>query len=191
MNHATINGNVTDKWVYTSKMKDWDKRKVYKAASEGLLYKVRNGVYTPYDALASIMVDIDGFIPKGILCLWSAWNLHGLSTQIPNAYFVAIEAKRKVKVPSYPRFELVYQSEPKLSLGVIEMETGGLLVKVYDVERSVCDAIKHRNKIGIDVMAEILRTYLARPDRNLAKLVDYAYKLRIRTILNKYLEVWQ
>lgn len=191
MKNITTKDYEPNGFVYTGQLKDWGKRKVYKAASEGLLYKVRNGVYAPLDALANNMVDISGIIPDGILCLWSAWNIHGLTTQIPNAYFVAIEAKRKVTVPAYPEFVLVYQSEPQLTIGVTKMMVGGHLVRVYDVERCVCDAIKHRNKVGIDVMSEILKNYLARPDRNLGKLTDYASKLRIRTILSKYLEAWQ
>lgn len=54
----------------------------------------------------------------------------------------------------------------------------------------MCDAIKYRYKVGIDVMAEILQTYLTRPDKNISKLMDYAAKLRIRNTLKQYLEVW-
>ena len=65
------------------------------------------------------------------------------------------------------------------------------VIPIFDIERSVCDAIKYRNKVGIDVMAEILQNYLRRPDRNISRLMDYASKLRIRKTLNQYLEVWQ
>jgi len=37
-------------------------------------------------------------------------------------------------------------------------------------------------------MSEILTNYLSREDRKIKKLLEYADKLRIRTILNKYLE---
>lgn len=40
-------------------------------------------------------------------------------------------------------------------------------------------------------MAEILQTYLKRPDKNISLLMDYAAKLRLRNTLNQYLEVWQ
>lgn len=67
----------------------------------------------------------------------------------------------------------------------------GYDVPIFDMERSVCDAIKYRNKIGIDVMAEILQTYPKHPDKNISRLMDYASKLRIRNTLNQYLEAWQ
>lgn len=71
-----------------------------------------------------------------------------------------------------------------------EKTVQGFNVPVFDLERSVCDAIKYRYKVGIDVMAEILQTYLKRPDKNISKLMDYAAKLRIRNTLKQYLEVW-
>lgn len=58
-----------------------------------------------------------------------------------------------------------------------------------DLERSVCDAIKYRNKIGMDICAEVVRTYLKRNDRNLSRLYDYAKKLRVYKTLNYFIEI--
>ena len=55
--------------------------------------------------------------------------------------------------------------------------------------RSVCDAIRYRNKVGADVCAEVVRNYLNRSERNVSKLIEYANKLRIKKTLNNYLEV--
>ena len=62
-------------------------------------------------------------------------------------------------------------------------------VRIFDMERSVCDAIKFRNKIGQDVCSEVVNSYLKLPERNLTKLVDYAEKLRVKNTLNHYLEI--
>ena len=94
-------------------------------------------------------------------------------------------------MPDYPEFQLVFQSDKLLSIGVTQKDVQGYNVPIFDMERSVCDAIKYRNKVGIDVMAEILQTYLKRPDKNISLLMDYAAKLRLRNTLNQYLEVWQ
>ena len=94
-------------------------------------------------------------------------------------------------LPDYPEFQLVYQSDNLLSIGATRKNVQGYDIPIFDMERSVCDAIKYRNKVGIDVMAEILQTYLRRPDKNISRLMDYASKLRIRKTLNQYLEVWQ
>lgn len=53
----------------------------------------------------------------------------------------------------------------------------------------MCDAVKFRNKVGIDVCSEIISQYLNLPDRNISKLMDYAHTLRVGNILESYLQM--
>ena len=69
------------------------------------------------------------------------------------------------------------------------MDIDGFKINLYDVERCVCDSVKFRNKIGVDVCSEIISNYLERPERNLSKLMDYARKLRVGSILERYLQI--
>ena len=79
--------------------------------------------------------------------------------------------------------------EDLLKIGVISMIIDGFNIRLYDVERCVCDAVKFRNKVGMDVCSEIINNYLERPNRNLSKLMDYARRLRVGKILEQYLQV--
>lgn len=178
-------------FVSTKNLSDWQEQQLQDAVRKGKAVRLKNGIYADVDALANTMVDIRMIIPGGILCLWSAWSVYSLTTQIPNAYYIAIERTRKIVLPDYPEFQLVYQSDNLLSIGATRKKVQGYDIPIFDMERSVCDAIKYRNKVGIDVMAEILQTYLRRPDKDISRLMDYASKLRIRKTLNQYLEVWQ
>ena len=162
---------------------------VRKATEEGTLVRVKQGVYASMESLANTMIDIEKIVPDGVLCLYSAWAYYNLTTQIPSAYCIAIEAKRKVVVPVFPTINLYYWKADYLSLGVDKRKISGYRVKITDLERSVCDAIKYRNKIGLDVCSEILREYMKRPDRNVPRLCDYARQLRVYNILSKYLEI--
>lgn len=65
----------------------------------------------------------------------------------------------------------------------------GETIQIYDKEKTICDIIRYRNQIGIDIMKEALEEYLKRDDRSLNILHSYAKELRIRSILDKYLEV--
>ncbi|MBP5713458.1 MAG: hypothetical protein J6X07_02005 [Prevotella sp.] len=69
-------------------------------------------------------------------------------------------------------------------MGISEREIEGYKVRIYDLEKSVCDAVKFRNKIGVDISSEILKNYLVRSDRNLTRLNEYAKKMRVANILN-------
>lgn len=163
--------------------------KMLESARHGELIQVRRGVYANIDQLSGNMIDISTIVPDGILCLWSAWSIHQLTTSMPQAFHVAIKRDRKVTVPTFPKVEIHHYTEAILGIGVMTMEIDGFDIRLYDVERCVCDAVKFRNKIGMDVCSEIIGNYLELPNRNLSKLIDYARKLRVGTILEQYLQV--
>lgn len=108
---------------------------------------------------------------------------------VPQAFHIAVPRGRKVTIPAFPQIEIHHYTDKILNVGVMKTTIDGYIINVYDVERSVCDAVKFRNKIGIDVCAEIISNYLERPERNISKLMDYAKLLRVNTTLKKYLEV--
>ena len=155
------------------------------AVKRGEMIRIRRGVYATKDGLASTMIDISTVVPGGVLCLYSAWSHYELTTQIPDAFYIAIQKKRKVTLPADPPIELSYWSEIPFKLGITEKEIDGYKVPIYDLEKSVCDAIKFRNKIGVDVSSEILKNYLKRQDRDLTKLAEYSHKMRIAGTMDK------
>ncbi|GAP71195.1 hypothetical protein SAMD00024442_1_8 [Candidatus Symbiothrix dinenymphae] len=164
-------------------------RNLAKMLNENLVYKVKRGLYRLSDYDADQLTDVSNIIPDGVLCLFSAWFHYELTTTIPHSYYIAIEKKRKIVLPDYPPIKLHYWQKNQYDLGISTYTKDGIVIKIYDIEKSVCDAVKFRNKTGIDIAAEVLKNYLHRQDRNLTKLVSYARQLRIEKILRTYLEV--
>lgn len=164
-------------------------KRIHRAAQRGELLKLRSGVYASPDALLDTMLDIERIVPGGVVCLYNAWSHYQLTTTIPPAFCVAIERKRKVVIPPSLPITLYYWKEEYLSLGVIEEILSGHTVRITNIERSVCDAVKYRNKIGLDVCAEIVRTYLRKEGRDLSLLTEYAKLLRVWSTLKDYLEI--
>lgn len=164
-------------------------RHVLDNVRQGRLVRLRNGLYADPEALTSNIVDIDAIIPGGILCLYSAWAHYNLTTQIPDAFYVAIDRSRKIKLPPFPDIKPVFQRKELLPIGRTNVTVQGINFAITDIERSVCDAVKYRNKIGIDVMSQIIDNYLSRPNRNLSKLSDYSQMLRIYSTLHTILQI--
>ena len=158
------------------------------AAKEGAIVRIRKGVYATPSALATTIIDVESIVPHGVLCLYSAFIHYGLSTQVPAATCVAIDAKRKVRLPEYPPIDLYYWKKENLALGVIQKKISTYSVHITNLERTVCDAVKYRNKIGLDVCGEVLDSYLKKDNRNISLLHEYARQLRVESILTKYLE---
>ena len=128
-------------------------------------------------------------MPGGIVCLYTAWMHHRLCTTIPPAFCVAIEAKRKIVLPEELHINLYYWKKENLEFGIELKEISGFQVRITDLERSVCDAVKYRNKVGLDVCAEVIRNYARLKGRNLSLLSEYAQKLRLTKVMNNYLEI--
>ncbi len=76
-----------------------------------------------------------------------------------------------------------------MAIGNTEQRISGYTIRMTDLERSVCDAVKYRNKTGAEVCAEVIRNYIKRGDRNFSRLIEYARKLRVLKTLNNYLEM--
>lgn len=159
-----------------------------RAADEGSVVRLRNGIYVEMSALANNMIDVERIVPRGVLCLYSAFAHYGLSTQVPSATCIAIEAKRKVRLPEYPPIDLYFWKKENLEFGITQKSISGYDVLITDMERTVCDAVKYRNKIGLDVCGEVINNYLKKEKRNITLLHEYAQKLRVKNILTTYLE---
>ena len=159
-----------------------------RATEDGTLMRLRNGVYAEMSALANNMIDVERIVPHGVLCLYSAFAQYGLSTQVPSATCIAIEAKRKVRLPDYPPIDLYYWKKENLEFGIIKKSISGYDVLITDMERTVCDAVKYRNKIGLDVCGEVIDNYLKKENHNISLLHEYAQKLRVKNIMTTYLE---
>ena len=181
-----------EQFISSSSVKKHGRTEYYKMlekARQGELIQVRRGVYATSEQLSGNMIDINSIVPDGILCLWSAWSIHRLTTSMPQAFHIAVRRNKKITVPAFPQMEIHYYTDKVLNIGVSQMTIDGFSVNVYDVERCVCDAVKFRNKVGMDVCSEIINNYLERPERNISRLMDYARTLRVSAILEKYLEV--
>lgn len=163
--------------------------RIYRAAQRGELTKLRAGIYAFADVLFDTMLDIERIVPGGVVCLYNAWSHYQLTTTPPSSFCVAIERKRKVVIPPSLPITLYYWKQEYLTLGVTEEVMSGHTIHITNLERSVCDAVKYRNKIGRDICAEIVRTYLRKEGRDLSRLTEYAKSLRVWSTLQIYLDI--
>ena len=85
----------------------------------------------------------------------------------------------------------VYHIKPELfDLGRTTLTTpAGNEVPVYDLERTICDMIRSRNKVGTETFLAALKNYASSPKKDLNILHSYAKKMRVANVLRQYLEV--
>ena len=128
-------------------------------------------------------------IPRAVICLISALAHHGLTTQVPHSVDIALPSHAQVpKIDRIP-LRVFWFSEPAFSAGVEVVSIDAVSVRMYSPEKTIADCFKYRNKIGLDVAVEALRTYRERTRRpNVQALLRYSQLWRVDRVMRPYLE---
>lgn len=183
------NGYLTTKQMVELGIKSWH---VQKLIDNGIIERVKRGIYR----LCNFDFDMEQeeicvmkMVPKGIFCLMSALALHGLTTYIPNEYQLAIDRRYKVRIPDYPPVKVFYFKEDNYRLGIEKKVINGQVIKVYNMEKTLCDCIRYRNKLDKNIISEAFKEYLRRSDRDLNLLMRYSQQCKVDKIIKIYMEV--
>ncbi|MBD3272000.1 MAG: Abortive infection protein AbiEi [Elusimicrobia bacterium] len=165
-------------------------RDIKSLLSEGKIIQLRRGIYRLSDVkLVSNQgfIDISQAVPKGIICLLSALEYHGLTTANPTVVSVAIP--RSVRMPKilFPPASLYYFSPKQYREGIEKISINGYQVKIYGAEKTICDCFRYKNKLGLDVAKEGLKEYLKRKNRDLPLLLRYAKICRVAPLIKTWL----
>lgn len=126
--------------------------------------------------------------PIGVVCLISALAIHQLTTRIPDTVQIAVPPGARSPRNFHPPVEVFRYSPQTLLLGVEERMIDGVRVKVFGPEKTIADAFKFRNKIGLDAAVEALRAYAERKDRRFDLVGEFAEACRVRKVIQPYIE---
>jgi len=85
----------------------------------------------------------------------------------------------------------VYQVKPDFFLlGQTKVQTAyGNTVCVYDMERTICDILRHKEKMDIQIFQYAIKEYMANNQKNLSHLMAYAKIFKLESIVRTYTEV--
>ena len=158
--------------------------------NKGQLEKVKRGLYRlpPEEIPEEEKFTFDYFdaaigVPKGIFCLRTALHYHGLSTQRPAVFDMAIPRTRRTPKLLTVSVRFYRFQEPYYSYGVQEIKTEIATIRIYDKEKSICDAFRQRRIIGENLAMESLNTYLKNQEMNLNKLIQTARLCRVSHLI--------
>lgn len=77
--------------------------------------------------------------------------------------------------------EVRYANAELIDMGTCEVpSSSGNMVKVYNMERCICDLIKDRKKYEVQLYQTAMKEYMSSKEKNLTRLVEYANKLGVR-----------
>lgn len=158
--------------------------------ADGKLERVERGVYVSTDAIEDELFSMQTKYPKLIYSHETALYLHGLSDRTPFEYSASVPSGYKVVGSVAERFKIYYIKKELHELGIETVQSShGNPIKTYNIERTICDLIRSRNRIDVQILNEALKRFVKLKSTDLSMLMDYAKKLKIDAVLKNYLEV--
>jgi predicted transcriptional regulator of viral defense system len=158
---------------------------------QGKLRQVGRGLYVlagSRQSMQSSLAAVARRVPGAVVCLLSALRVHDLTTQAPFETWIAIPTRaRTPKLDGLP-VRVVRMAKAPLAAGVAHRKVDGVQVPVFDLEKTVVDCFRFRNRIGLDVALEAMREYVRRPRRNVERLLHYAAVDRVAKAIRPYLQ---
>lgn len=158
-----------------------------KLVREGYIEKVIKGLYVKKGKELSEFFVMGEKYKSGVYSHNTALYFYNLTDRTP--------LKLDMTFPSNVRInnELInshYLKKEIYELGITEIElSDNTKIKVYDLEKTICDIIRDRNKIDTQILNMALKQYMTLKNKNLNLLYKYAKILKIDKILKQYMEV--
>ena len=154
---------------------------------EGYVERKEKGVYVKKEKNVNDFFLIQQRYKTGIFSHNTALYFYHLTDRTPLKYDMTF--KNNIRVND-EIIESHYIKQDKYNLGITELELQDkTTIKVYDLERTIIDILRDRNKIDLQIFNTAMKEYMKRKDKNLIKLSKYAKEFKMEKILKKYMEV--
>ncbi|MGA2091460.1 MAG: type IV toxin-antitoxin system AbiEi family antitoxin domain-containing protein [Endomicrobiales bacterium] len=159
---------------------------------QGDIEKIGKGLYRLVDYVPDTHPDLvtaSFQTPRGVVCLISALAFHEVTLQIPKYVDMAIPRGTRPNRIKYPPVRFYQFSKKAWESGIEEQIIGGHKIKVYNLAKTIADCFKFRNKIGIDIARDALKTSISEKKVKPNDIIVYARICRVDNILKPILEL--
>ena len=156
----------------------------------GKIQRIMNGQYVLPDELQDELLSISRRSKQLAFSHETALYLNGISDRTPIEHSVTVPSGSKPSSVVKSECKIYYIKPELFDLGKTTLKTpAGNPVPSYDMERTICDIVRSRNKMGTETFLTALKLYAASPKKDLNRLNDYARQMRMANVIRKYLEV--
>ena len=165
---------------------------VVNLCNTGYLERIRHGYYqlADWDTSSEEQL-IAALIPKAIICVESALFHYGYSDFAPRKWSIAVPrsmSRTKLDIDALELQTYYVQSEI-YELGKTTADFNGVMLPVYDRERTICDCFKYRSRLDNEIFNKALNAYVNDSKKDLRNLSGYAKKLRVHKKVTELMEV--
>ena len=179
--HEVWKNGIDHKFLY-----DLVKRGELKKAARGL-YLIKSEFYDEYYEIQSTSL-------RAVFSHATALYLHGLSDRVPVVLDVTVPHFYSGSLQTNEKIKLHYVKDDKKSriwpVGLQMMKSPlNNDIRVYSVERTICDIVKNKNKVDPEVFVKALQRYANRKNKDTVGLIKIAKLLKIEDKIREYMEI--
>lgn len=164
---------------------------LYQGLIGGLIVKESHGNYVLADNQPDEYRMIQNRSPKMIYSYGTALFLHGLSDRVPHELDITVPQGDNVSriKKDYENTRFHYCRKDLWDLGITEALTPqGYEVKIYDLERCICDLIRDKKSVDNQIYTQAMKEYFSGKCKP-RKIVKYARQFNIESKVRMYMEV--
>lgn len=162
-----------------------------KYVADGKLEQIRKGLYVLADDLADEFALIQIQSTKAVFSYGTALYLLGMSDRTPHIFDISVPQGTNISrlKRDNQNIRCHYVQPDVYDVGITEITSPqGTVVRLYDKERCICDLIKDKDKVDIQIYTQAIKDYFnTKADRR--KLLKYSKALGVEEKVRTYMEV--
>lgn len=166
------------------------KHRLYHYITEKKFEKVAHGIYASPEIWEDEFYILSLRCPQGVLSHDEALYFHDLIDREPMQRTITIYTGYGTGRLVADGIKVFTVKKDLLDLGKEYVTTCyGHEIPMYNLERTICDLIRSKSRFEIQDFQTALRTYVARSDKNLNRLMEYAVVFHVDKKIREYMEV--
>lgn len=176
--------------ITTAQLEDYGISRVYlsKMVKENIIEKIDRGIYVTKDYEYDEYYLFQLKYPKTVFSYNTALYFYEMTDRTPIKIDVSISHNYNPHM--FKNMVNVYRiNEDIFELGIVEKKSPqGMKVRVYNLERTICDVIKDKNSIDIEIRNKAIKKAIKCKEFNASKMFEYAKKMNIYDKVKNYME---
>jgi predicted transcriptional regulator of viral defense system len=156
----------------------------------GEIQRISRGVYSASAYMIDEMVSIQARYKGAIFSHETALYLVELTDRTPLFYSVTVPAGYNATSLKASGAKVYFVNRGLYLTGLTTIKSPhGNNIKTFNLERTICDVLRNRNQIDVQLVNEALKRYVGKKERNIDLLYSFAGQFRIQKIVREYIEV--
>lgn len=156
---------------------------------KGQLYRYGRGLYVINESWEDDFYLLQRKYGKGIFSHDTSLYLLGFSDRVPIRYTMTFPKGYNASSLKGENLIIKRVIPENYDLGILEIDSpSGNRIKVYDLERTLCDILRGSGS-DIQIVNDAMKRYAASNSKNIYKLMKMAEQLRVKPKMMRYMEV--